>query len=194
MQSRSTSSLLTLPAHSRIIPAIENRTQFLRIFETPTVRAVLLRHCNMFELAGLIERAHQRNIATYVGIDHIDGIHADAAGLRYLAERMHINGIISNHPRILSLGKEFGLETVQRIFALDSTGLETALHSIEPEVVNILDISPALVVPHITERLRVPLPRPFIASGLLLTSNHTQDVLNAGAVAVVVAREQLWPS
>lgn len=194
MQSRATSSLLTLPAHSRIIPAVENRAQFLRVFETPTVRAMLLRHCNMFELTGLIERAHQRDIATYVSIDHIDGIHADAAGLRYLAERMHITGIISNHPRILALGKEFGLETIQRIFALDSTGLETALHSIEPESVNVLDISPALVVPHITERLRVPLPLPFIASGLLLTSMHTQEVLHAGAVAVVVAREQLWPS
>lgn len=192
MHSRSTSSLLTLPASSRIIPAIENRAQFLRLFETPNICAILLRHCSIFELAGLIERAHQRSIATYVSIDHIDGIHADAAGLRYLAERIHITGIISNHPRILALGKEVGLETVQRIFALDSTGLETALHSVEPESVDMLDISPALVVPHITERLRIPLPLPFIASGLLLNSSHTQEVLHAGAVAVVVAREQLW--
>lgn len=192
MHMGSSGSLLHLPAQGRTIPAIESRAQFLRIFETPKVRAIVLRHCNIFELTGLLERTQQRKIASYVNVDHIDGIHADSAGLRYLAERLHINGIISNHPRVLTLGKALGLETVQRIFALDSTGLETALSSIDVETVDLLDISPALVIPHITEQLQIPLPLPFIASGLLLNTNHVHAVLHAGAQAVIVAREQLW--
>jgi glycerol uptake operon antiterminator len=153
---------------------------------------VLLRHCNLFELAGLLERAHQHKIVTYVNIDSIDGIHADNAGLRYLAERLAITGVVSNHPRVLSVGKGFGLETIQRIFALDSTGLEASLESVDATYVDLLDISPALVVPHIMPQLRALLSRPFIASGLIQTSEQIHAILRAGARGVVVARNDLW--
>ena len=185
-------SLLDLPTQCKAIPAIENRAQLLRAFDTPQIGAVLLRHCNLFELAGLLERAYQRKIATYVNIDSIDGIHADSAGLRYLAERLSVTGVVSNHPRVLSIGKGFGLETIQRVFALDSTGLEAALESVDTASVDLLDISPALVVPHIMPQLRVLLSRPFIASGFIHTSEQIQAILRAGAQGVVVARNDLW--
>ena len=184
--------LLDLPTQCKTIPAIENRAQLLRAFDIPQIRAVLLRHCNLFELAGLLERAYQRKIATYVNVDSIDGIHADNAGLRYLAERLSVTGVVSNSPRVLSVAKGFGLETIQRIFALDSTGLEATLESVDTTFVDLLDISPALVIPHIMPQLRVLLPQPFIASGLIQTSEQIQAILQAGARGVVVARNDLW--
>jgi glycerol uptake operon antiterminator len=184
--------LLDLLTQCKTIPAIENRAQLLRAFDTPHINVVLLRHCNLFELAGLLERAHQRKIATYVNIDSIDGIHADSAGLRYIAERLYVTGIMSNHPRVLSIGKGFGLETIQRIFALDSTGLEATLESVDPACVDLLDISPALVVPHIMPQLDTLLSRPFIASGLVQSTAQIQAILHAGARGVVVARNDLW--
>jgi len=184
--------LLDLPMQCKTIPAIENRAQLLRAFDMPQIRAVLLRHCNLFELAGLLERAESRKIATYVNVDSIDGIHADNAGLRYLAERLSVTGVVSNSPRVLSVAKGFGLETIQRIFALDSTGLEATLESVDTTYVDLLDISPALVVPHIMPQLRLLLPQPFIASGLIQTSEQIQAILHAGACGVVVARHDLW--
>jgi glycerol uptake operon antiterminator len=184
--------LLDLPTQCKTIPAIENRAQLLRAFDMPQIRAVLLRHCNLFELAGLLERAYQHKIATYVHVDSINGIHADNAGLRYLAERLSVTGVVSNSPRVLSVAKGFGLETIQRIFALDSTGLEATLESVDTTYVDLLDISPALVVPHIMPQLRVLLPQPFIASGLIQTSEQIQAILHAGARGVVVARHDLW--
>jgi glycerol uptake operon antiterminator len=185
-------SLLNLPTQCKTIPAIENRAQLLRAFDTAQISAVLLRHCNLFELAGLLERAYRHKIATYVNVDSIDGIHADNAGLRYLAERLAVTGVLSNSPRVLSIAKGFGLETIQRIFALDSTGLEATLESVDVTYVDLLDISPALVVPHIMPQLRLLLPRPFIASGLIQTAEHIQTILSAGACGVVVARIDLW--
>jgi len=183
-------SLLDLPTQCKRIPAIESRAQLLRAFDMQHISAVLLRHCNLFELAGLLERAHRRDIATYVNIDSIDGIHADSAGLRYLTDRLYVTGIVSNSSRTLLIAKESGLETIQRIFALDSTGLEAACDSVDPASVDLLDISPALVIPHIMPQLR--LPRPFIASGLISTSEQIQAILRAGALGVVVARSELW--
>ena len=192
MHVRSSGSLLSLSTQNKVIPVIENRAQLIHIFDLPRINAILLRHCNPLELNGLLVRAHERDILTYVNVDNIDGINADNAGIRYLAERLHITGIVSNHPRILALSKNYGLETIQRIYALDSTGLETALESVDQSNVDLLDISPALVTPHIMQQLTVPLPLPFIASGLILTSAHVRAVMHAGAIGVVVTRDELW--
>ena len=192
MISRSCRSLLDLSAQCKAIPVIENRVQFVHAFDASQVNALVLRHCNLFEFATLFERAHRSGLSIYVNIDHIEGIHADSAGLRYLANHFYVAGIISNNPRTLSLGKQFGLETIQRIFAVDSTGLETALESVDTQHVNLLDISPALVIPYVVPYLETPLPLPFIASGLIHTSQQAQAVLRAGALAVTVTRSELW--
>ncbi len=183
-------SLLTLSTQCKMIPLIESRAQLVRVLNTRTINAIFLRHCNLFDLAGLLEQVQKRGFAVYVSIDHIDGIHADNAGLQYLAHTLHVQGIVSSHPRTLALGKSLGLETIQRIFALDSTGMEAALESVDTSSVDILDISPALVVPHIASSIRGS--RPFIASGLIQTIQQMHTVLRAGAISVVVARDDLW--
>ena len=185
-------SLLSLPAKCRLIPVVENRVQFLRVFDGANIGALFLRHCSLFEIASLMERAQQRGLAIYVNVDHIDGVHPDAAGLRYLAEQLRVTGIISNHPRILAQGKDYGLETLQRIFAVDSTGLEMAIDSVDQQYIDVLDISPALVIPHVIPNLATPLPLPFVASGLISTAKQVQAVLKCGALGVAVSRPELW--
>ena len=185
-------SLLTTLSQCKIIPIAESRVQFTQVFDSKHVSSVFLRHCNLFDFTNLLSDANRREISVYVNIDHIDGIHADAAGLRYLAEYLHVTGIISTHPRILSQGKSFGLETLQRIFAADSTGLEMALESVDTQFVDILDISPGLVTPYITTQNTKPFPLPFIASGLIQTPQQVQAVLRSGAIGVAVSRPELW--
>ena len=188
----SSRSLLNLAIQNRVVPVIETRVQFVQALEISQVRALLLRHCNLFEFAALLESAHRCGCSVYVNVDHIDGIHADAAGLRYIAERLHITGITSNHPKVLSIGKQFGLETIQRIFAVDSTGLEMALESVDISYVDMLDFSPALVVPYIIPQLKSSFPLPFMASGLLYTAEQLQAVLHTGVRAIAVTRPELW--
>ncbi len=192
MLTQSTRSLPDLLARCKTLPVIENRVQFAHALDAPQVSTIILRHCNLFEFATLLERAHHYGLSIYVNIDQIEGIHADTAGLRYLADHFHVAGIISSNPRTLSLGKQPGLETIQRIFAADSAGLEAALESVDKQYVDLLDISPALVVPYLVPYLETSLPLPFIASGLIYTSQQVQAVLRAGALAVTVTRGELW--
>lgn len=192
MLTQSIGSLPNVLGRYKTIPVIEDRVHFVQALATSHIHAILLRHCNLFELAGLLERASRRGIAIYVNVDHIDGIHHDAAGLHYLAHTLRISGIVSNHPKTLASAKDFGLETMQRIFAVDSTGLEMALESVDRRYVDLLDISPALVIPYIIPHLATPLPLPFIAYGLIHTAQQVQAVLRAGALGVAVNRPELW--
>jgi glycerol uptake operon antiterminator len=190
MLTRSTRSLLSVSAQQKTIPVIENRTLFSRALDASQITTILLRHCNLFELRPMLDHAFEREVAIYVNVDHIDGIHPDTAGLRYLAHQLHIAGIVSSNARILALGKSFDLETIQRIFAVDSTGLEAALESVDSHQVDLLDISPALVIPYVVSQ--TPLPLPFMGSGLISTFQQVQAVLRAGALHVAVARPELW--
>lgn len=187
-----TRSLLTTSSQCKIIPIVESRVQFTQVFDSRHASSVFLRHCNLFDFTNLLSDAKGRELSVYVNIDHIDGIHADAAGLRYLAEYLHVSGIISTHPRILAQGKSFGLETIQRIFAADSTGLEMALESVDTHFVDLLDISPGLVTPYLPTQNSKLLPLPFTASGLIQTPQQVQAVLRSGAIGVAVSRPELW--
>ena len=190
MLTRSSKSLLSVSDRQKIIPVIENRTEFLRALNAPQISTVLLRHCNLLDLKPIIDHAFEHEVAVYVNVDHIDGIHPDSAGLRFLAHQLHIAGIVSSNPRILALAKGFELETIQRLFAVDSTGLETALESVDSHHVNLLDISPALVIPYVVSHTVLPLP--FIGSGLISTLQQVQSVLRAGALRVTTARSELY--
>ncbi len=113
-----------------------------------------------------------------------------SAGFRYLATQLHIKGVVSSHGKILAQAKSFDLQTVQRIFAIDSTGLEVALESVDDQQVDLLAISPALVIPYAISQMSLHLP--FIGSGFVSTPQQVQMVLRAGAIGVTVSRPELW--
>src|SRR5690348_9590734 len=190
MLTRSTRSLLSLQARQKTIPVVENRTQFLLALDSSHVTAILLRRCNLFDLRALLENAYERELAVYISMDHIDGIAPDAAGLRYLATQLHITGVVSSHGKVLAQAKSLDMETVQRIFAIDSTGLEVALESVDEQQIDLLAISPALVIPYAVAQM--PLHLPFIGSGFISTAQQVQRVLRAGAIGVTVTRPELW--
>ena len=190
MLTLSSKSLLSVSDRQKIIPVIENRTEFVRALNAPKISTILLRHCNLLDLRPLMDHAFEREVAIFVNVDHIDGIHPDSAGLRFLSHQLHIAGIVSSNPRILTLGKGFELETIQRLFAVDSTGLETALESVDSHYVDLLDISPALVIPYVV--FHTVLPLPFIGSGLISTFQQVQSVLRAGAIRVTATRPELY--
>ncbi len=190
MLTRSSKSLLNISDRQKIIPVIENRTELIRTLNAPQIITILLRHCSLLDLKPILDQALKRDVAVYVNVDHIDGIHPDSAGLRFLARQLHIAGIISRNPRILALGKSFGLETIQRLFAVDSTGLDSALETVDSQLVDLLDISPALVIPYVVSHTQLPMP--FIGSGLISTHQQVQSVLRAGALCVMTARSELY--
>ncbi|MBA2678225.1 MAG: glycerol-3-phosphate responsive antiterminator [Ktedonobacteraceae bacterium] len=190
MSTRFNRSMVELLEHYKVIPAVVNRAQLQQVLKTSACKVVLLRHCNLLELAPILQQARQ--CALYVNIDSIEGVHADVAGLSYLSNTLGIAGILSANPKALVVGKVQGMETVLRIFAADSTGLESALEAFDPAYVDLLDVSPALAIPSIVPPLKSILPVPFIGSGLISSSEQVQAVMDAGAIGVVLAQDE-WP-
>jgi glycerol uptake operon antiterminator len=185
-------SLLDSALQHKVLPIVENRVQFGQVLEQAGSKIIVLRHCSLFDFSSLFEKANRRDYAIYVYIDTVDGIQSDAAGLQFLSEHFHITGIISHHPKTLAIAKELGMETIQRIFAIDSSGLNSSLATVEVENIDLLDIAPAPVIPYLSPEQLSTFPRPFIGSGLITNFAQVRAILHAGARNVAVTRPELW--
>jgi glycerol uptake operon antiterminator len=190
--SQSTGSMNDLLSPGKVIPVVENRNQLLMALKVAGGKMVMLRHCDLLDLAPMLQQAYQHGYALYVYTDHMEGVLPDSAGLRYLREHQHIVGVASANSKVLALGKSQGLSTILRIFAVDSTGLESSLESIDEQNTDMLDVSPALVVPAISAYLADRVSLPFIVSGLVSTRRQVRAALSAGAAGVVTAQADLW--
>lgn len=128
----------------------------------------------------------------FLHIDLISGVGKDAAGVEYLAKTLPLDGIVTTRNHLIRAAKDVGLLAVQRLFALDSEGVKTGLTmmgSAKPDAVEIL---PALVLPHLADRLPVGEMPPIIAGGLVETWADIDAVLQASAVGVSTSRIELW--
>lgn len=186
------SDLFTL---SQVVPLIDNHIQLASLLKQPGGAGMLmLNRCNVLELGLLGDQAQSRGYSVYVNIDHSSGVHADLAGIRYLIDTVHVAGIESTNVKVLALAKAAHLATVLHVYAADSTGLASALDAVDPQIVDLLDISPALAIPYIYPPLSRALPLPFIGSGLISTATQVQSILGAGALGVLVAQADFTSS
>ncbi|MCG0275408.1 MAG: glycerol-3-phosphate responsive antiterminator [Thermosediminibacteraceae bacterium] len=127
----------------------------------------------------------------FLHIDLLEGVSKDAAGLRYVAEEIKPDGIITTRSNLISSAKSMGIFTIQRAFFLDSLAVDTAVRTIrqvEPDAVEVL---PG-VIPKIIKRMHENIHHPLIAGGLIEDIQEVKEALKAGAWAVSVSKIDLW--
>ena len=84
--------------------------------------------------------------AAIQAMDAVEGLAADSAALAFLATDLGFSGVLSVKPHLLRDASRFRLRTIQRIHALDSTGLETGLNSIGQPAPYAIAIAPAVTI------------------------------------------------
>ncbi len=175
----------------KLIPALRNPSE-LAVAIANKLPAVMLLKGDIFDVAQVVEQASQHNTLVFVHIDLIDGIGRDKPGLRYLKERLGVNGVVSTRSGLLKEAAGLGMFTILRMFVLDSAGYSTGinlLHSVQPDAVEIM---PGVVLPHIAEEAARDIHQPIIAGGIIKTEQDIKNILKAGATAVSTSRQALW--
>lgn len=128
----------------------------------------------------------------FAHVDLLQGLGRDEAGMRFLAEELNVDGILTTRRHLVQAAQEVGLLTVQRVFMLDSEGLRTALTVLKGSRPDAIEILPALVVPHIAHRLPWETLPPAIAGGLVETEEELGRILATPVKAVSTSKEELW--
>src|SRR5204862_5566507 len=117
-------------------------------------RQVLVERGSLLAMLGSLVTAARQGIAIFVNLDGVEGLAGDSAALAFLATDLGFSGVLSVKPHLLRDASRFRLRTVQRIHALDSTGLETGLNSVGRPAPSAIAITPGVAIREVMAPIR----------------------------------------
>ena len=153
--------------------------------------AVFLLASTLLTVDGLVHRIHDAGKLAVVHIDLVDGLSSREIAVDSLNALCHPDGIISTRPMLLRRGRELGMLTVLRVFAIDSKAVSNLGRETEGGMPDVIEILPGTLC-KVLRRLSRELPVPLIAGGLLSDKADVLAALGAGALCVSASDESLW--
>ncbi|MBO5223940.1 MAG: glycerol-3-phosphate responsive antiterminator [Clostridia bacterium] len=153
-------------------------------------RVVFLLKSDIMTVADVVKRCKNAGKAVFIHLDLMDGIGKDESGLKFIIKNIKPDGIISTKVNIIKIANALGLQTVFRVFLIDSQGMESAFNTLNKITPDAVEIMPG-VMPDITRKFATRFPN-LIAGGMVSDTHHVTDALNSGAVGVSTSNEELW--
>lgn len=156
--------------------------------ESP-VQVIFYMSANLLTLEEKIAQAHNAGKYVMIHLDLAEGIGRDRTGLRFVAS-CGADGVISTKGQMIRFGKELGLFTVQRFFAVDSSGADSIGDMFRNTNPDLIEIMPGVVTKVIRQYAQNGIP--VIAGGLIQSKSEVTDALSCGALAVSLGKPELW--
>lgn len=173
-----------------VIPAIRD-VEKIDIALSKDARSIFLLAGNILNIKNIVNQAKRADKRIFVHIDLLEGISKNRMGIKYIAQEVKPDGIITTRANLISCAKAEGLFAIQRIFVLDSLAIDTAAKSIKNVNPDAIEILPA-VIPKIIRRIRQRVSHPVIAGGLIEEKSEVESALKEGARAISVSKEDIW--
>ena len=181
--------MLPLLERTPVIPAVKEPETLDRAL-CHDGAAVFLLCGDILNIAGLVDRVHRAGKQAVVHGDLVAGLAPREIAVDYLRS-CGADGIISTRPHIIRRGRELGMLTVLRVFAIDSKAVGNLQKETEMVTPDVIEILPG-TLPKIIEKLSGRLPVPLIAGGLMTDKGDIVSALQAGALCASTSEEALW--
>ncbi|ADU51752.1 glycerol-3-phosphate responsive antiterminator, GlpP [Thermaerobacter marianensis DSM 12885] len=174
-----------------IIPAVRRDEDLDPALGSPA-GALFLLSASLLTLPRVIERCRAAGKAVFVHYDLVEGLAGDRSGVEFLARYARPDGIITTRSTVARYSLEVGLETILRIFALDSAAVATAVQVIRRTQPGAVEVLPASLPAWVFAEIRTVHQGPLVAGGLVRALPDIKKVLAAGATAVSTSNPALW--
>lgn len=175
----------------RPVIAAVRKTELLDEAISSRTGAVFFLTGDLLNLKEMVNRVKEGNKPVFIHLDLIEGLGQDKAAVQYLAKEVGPTGVITIRTQIIPAIKQAGMIAIQRVFALDSYGLETGITNIKSSCPDAVEVLPA-VIPKVIQMLSRRLRQPVITSGLVSSAQEIKQAIAAGALAVSVSDNLLW--
>nr|MBO2507015.1 glycerol-3-phosphate responsive antiterminator [Bacillota bacterium] len=176
---------------TEVIPALRHDRDLEAALRSPS-RVLFLLNADLRTLRPVVDRCRAAGKAVFVHYDLVAGLSADRSGVAFLAGYARPDGLISTRSAVARFSKDSGVQTVLRIFALDSAALATALEVIERTAPDAVEVLPAVLPSWVFAEIRRVHRGPVIAGGLVRNRDDVRRALAAGASAVSASSPALW--
>lgn len=155
------------------------------------VAAVFLLGGSILTLENTVRTLQEAGKAVFIHMDLCEGLGRDAAAVRWCAQNLRPNGMISTKAQLLHAAKEEGLITIQRMFLMDSASLVSGMKLLKGNPPDMVELMPGLIpkaIAEVSRRLSIPV----IAGGMITEPGEVSEALRAGALAVSTSDQVLW--
>ena len=186
--------------------------EFIQAVEAnPVIAAVKsdegLRHCldtdigivftlygDLGSIENIVKQIKDAGKIAMVHIDLVNGMQPKEVSLDFIRNRTGADGIITTKYSLVQHAKNLELNTILRMFMLDSTSMETLdrysrQDSVQPDIMELL---PGTLLPDVIRRANQICRVPVMASGLISRKAEIMNALKNGAISISTTNETLW--
>ena len=181
--------LIDLLEQSPVLPAVKDEDALPRALRCES-RVVFLLGGDLLSIRRWIDLTHEAGKQAAVHLDLVGGLAPREVAVDWL-QQQGADGIISTRPHLIRRGRELGLLTVLRVFAIDSKAVGNLQKETEMVTPDVIEILPG-TLPRVIKRLSKKIPVPLIAGGLMTDKSDIVSALQAGALCASTSDEELW--
>lgn len=109
-----------------IIAAVRDG-EFLQQAIDSDVTSIFLLTGSLLDVDKAVTLCKERKKFIFIHTDLIEGLGNDFGGIKYIAERVKPDGLISTRNNVIKCAKELEIYTIQRFFCVDSLAIHTEL-------------------------------------------------------------------
>ena len=172
-----------------VVPALKDLSHLADCLRCPSGVVFVL--CgDILNVGDIIRQLHEGGKKAVIHADLVTGLAPKEIAADFL-QRCGADGIISTRPALIRRGRELGMLTVLRLFALDSKAVSNLRSEAESGSPDMIEILPG-TLPRVISRLKSELKVPLIAGGLLEEKADILSALSAGALCVSASDSRLW--
>lgn len=173
-----------------VIAAIKCKEDVQAAIEAES-EVIFLLTSDLFSIQESVSQLKEADKMVFVHFDLIDGLSKNVTALKYIAEMIKPDGIISTKTNIISAAKKMGLLTIQRHFIVDSISLKNSIDMIQDTKPDAVEVLPGLIT-KVIEQIKVQTAIPIIAGGLISDKSEVMGCISAGVSAISSTNKAIW--
>ena len=173
-----------------IIAAVKDEESLQKALNSK-VEVIFVLSGDICKITDVVNRCHKANKKVYLHIEMIEGFGKDEAAVRYIATNIKPDGIITTKSSLIKAAHSAGLDSIFRVFMLDSQSIRTAISNIERCKATDVEILPGLI-PELISYFVNTVDANIIAGGLIATKKHVETAFEKGAIACSTSESNLW--
>ncbi len=173
-----------------IICAIKNDKDLIEVLEND-IKIVFVLFGNLTSIVDISKKLHEKDKIFFVHLDMIEGLKADEQGISYLKEKANPFGIITTKPNTLKIAKKYDLNTILRLFIIDSMSLVSGIKVTKQNLPDAIEVMPG-TSSNAIKKICANVDVPIIGGGLIEDKKDVLNALGSGAIAISTTCKKVW--
>lgn len=175
---------------SEVIPAVKAEEQIQHAVKANSSCIFLLKS-SLATAKEMVDYCHKHGKKAFLHFDLTEGLANDEAAVKYVADEIKPDGIISTKNNVIKAAKQHDLFCVFRVFLIDSHSMEVSLSNTVKNKADAVEILPG-IIPELVKTFRDRANAQVITGGLISCRRHIDEALSAGAICCSTSDEKLW--